>query len=126
MPVCVLHGCGYLSSLYNTAPRLVSATTNRESSTTLNVTVNVVYTGSGGGGLSLVNLRVRELGASDNSWIQLGFGANLIPSSFFVGIWSTLVTSQQIAMLMNVELSFTIENSASRGITLNMVQQSCT
>ena len=78
--------------------------------TTFNFTLEVLYTGAGGGDLTLINIMFREMATNSSIWIQHGTDVDLICSPYSSLIWHALVRNSKFAAISDVEFSFTVRN----------------
>ena len=90
----------------------------RVSETVFNFTMEVRYTGAGGGGLTLTNIMFREAGTTNwNHHDQIRIELSLSGQ-----IGYALVTNMQFAMIEDVQFSFGTQNVMKRRIEMEARQ----
>lgn len=90
----------------------------RVNETVFNFTLEVKYTGAGGGSLTLVNIMFRE--AETTTWNhhnQLSIELTLSRQT-----WYALVTNNHFAAISDVQFSFTTQNEMKQGIEMEARQ----
>lgn len=101
------------------APLLTNIAVLRVNETVFNFTLEVRYTGTGGGSLTLTNIMFREAGTT--AWNQHNQPSvlELIRSG---KTWYVLVTNDQFATIGDVEFSFRTQNTMKHGIQMEASQ----
>lgn len=90
----------------------------RVNETLFNFTLEVKYTGAGGGSLTLANIMFRETGTTIwNHHDQLSIELTLSGQT-----WYALVSNNQFAAISDVQFLFTTQNVMKRGIEMEARQ----
>ncbi len=80
-----------------------------------------MYTGVGGGGLTLTDITFREKGTSD-AWILHASDVDLIANPNPGQKWYGVITNSHFAAITDVEFLLTTRNTMNRGVLTTVSQ----
>lgn len=90
--------------------------------TAFNISVGVVYTGSGGGTLTLTDISFREAG-TNNTFVSHTSSLSLEDTGQMERYG--IIANRLFADIMEVEFSITIQNMQSHGLSTKLIQRLC-